>query len=400
MKKRNLAVGIGLAALSAISIVATSVVATSCSEQTTIKQIDTHQLYDIDTESKTYKLHGSTDSSQPLIMDDNGLVYADQNKTDLIAYIPSADNTLTEITIPASVRLISNAYIGKNGTDGQFSGTFKGAFENSNITKISFEEGSQLSSIKSFAFDNAAQLSSIEILSSNGNTIGLPSTLTSIGHKAFRKTKLGISLSLASVIEIGEGAFEGITGTSFAVTGLTSLRILGSEAFKNSTLKSLDLSKVTSLTYLPANCFTGTQIQEVTTQATTEGVRLPSNISDISNAFQGATSLTTVTLDSAIKNISASAFDGCTSLATVNLQSSNITNIPSSAFQGCTSLVTLNLPTVLKTISEDAFKGCTKLSSLSLPAALTSIGNQAFQGCTALSNVSFVATSSSFNSIG
>lgn len=400
MKKRNLAVGIGLAALSAISIVATSVVATSCSEQTTIKQIDTHQLYDIDIENKTYKLHGSTDSSQPLIMDDNGLVYADQNKTDLIAYIPSADNTSTEITIPASVRLISNAYIGKNGTDGQFSGTFKGAFENSNITKISFEEGSQLSSIKSFAFDNAAQLSSIEILSSNGNTIGLPSTLTSIGHKAFRKTKLGISLSLASVIEIGEGAFEGITGTSFAVTGLTSLRILGSEAFKNSTLKSLDLSKVTSLTYLPANCFTGTQIQEVTTQATTKGVRLPSNISDISNAFQGATSLTTVTLDSAIKNISASAFDGCTSLATVNLQSSNITNIPSSAFQGCTSLVTLNLPTVLKTISEDAFKGCTKLSSLSLPAALTSIGNQAFQGCIALSNVSFVATSSSFNSIG
>ena len=58
MKKRNLAVGIGLAALSAISIVATSVVATSCSEQTTIKQIDTHQLYDIDTESKTYKLQG------------------------------------------------------------------------------------------------------------------------------------------------------------------------------------------------------------------------------------------------------------------------------------------------------------------------------------------------------
>lgn len=392
MKKRNLAVGIGLAALSAISIVATSIVATSCSKQVTIKQVDAHQLYDIDTENKTYKLHGSSDSAKPLIMDANGLVYADQNKTDLIAYLPVADESgsmPTEITIPASVRLISNAYTNQNGANEKFVGTFE---NNSTLTKIIFEKGSELQSIKSFAFDNATKLANFEYVDAADTTQpGLPTTLISIGNAAFRKTALGSSIDLNNVVEIGESAFEGVTGIGFNVNLSASLKILGSSAFKNSSLTKLDLS-LTSLTSLPANCFTGSKIKEVSNATTNKGVKLPTSITDISNAFQGATLLETVTLGSAVKNISSFAFDGCTKLNSVNLKISKITNIPASAFQGCTSLVSLTLPDALTTISEDAFKGCTGLQNLTLGNSLTTIGATAFKGCTSLQTLSFPAS--------
>ena len=56
------------------------------------------------------------------------------------------------------------------------------------------------------------------------------------------------------------------------------------------------------------------------------------------------------------------------------------TQIASFAFDGCTTLKTITLPSTLKTVGSFAFQGCTALTSVTLPASLKSIGSYAFNG--------------------
>lgn len=337
MKKRNLALGIGLASLSAVSIVATSIVATSCSEKTvTVNKVLTHQMYDINTTENTFSLHGS-EESQPLIKDESGLVYANPEKTDLIAYLPQPN--ITEVKIPASVEIISNAFV---------DGTYKGAFEKSTLTTINFENGSQLNSIEDRAFANISNLANLVCLGTGDadGVNGLPKTVTSIGSEAFKATNLNLSLDLSNVVTINESAFENVKGTSFALTISNSLKTLGSSAFKGSSLKTLDLSK-TSLTTLSSNLFSGSAVTSVT---------LPNTITNITNAFQNAKSLSSIDLPASMTEIPAFAFQGCISLESIDLSGlKNLITIGNYSFSGCTQLSSVTLPSSVKTIGSFAF---------------------------------------------
>ncbi|MDE5617314.1 MAG: leucine-rich repeat domain-containing protein, partial [Ureaplasma sp.] len=368
MKKRNLALGIGLATLSIVSIAATSIVATSCSgSEKVVNKIEAHKYYDINTTDNTYKLHGSKNEAQPIIKDESGLVYADSEKTDLIAYLPQ-DTSVIELTIPASVKLISNAYV---------DGKYTGAFENSKLTTINFDENSQLQSIEDRAFTNSSLLETLTNKSADGNVSGLPNTLFNIGNESFKGTKLNTALSLPNVVSINESAFEDVKGTNFAINDLNSLQTLGSSAFKNSSLKKLDLSN-TTLATLPSNCFTGSSITEVSL-STSNGVKLPNTIADVSNAFQGCTSLVTLSLPDTISSIVNSAFSGCTRLSSITLPT-NLKEIPTAAFQGCSSLSNIDLSSLgkLTIINSLAFSNCSALTTVKLPTSLEKIGSFAF----------------------
>jgi hypothetical protein len=69
------------------------------------------------------------------------------------------------------------------------------------------------------------------------------------------------------------------------------------------------------------------------------------------------------------------AFDGCTSLVSVSFLP-EATSIGNQAFANCTSLTTVSFPAV-QTIGEVAFMGCTSLATVSFPA-VTSIDGGAF----------------------
>ena len=66
---------------------------------------------------------------------------------------------------------------------------------------------------------------------------------------------------------------------------------------------------------------------------------------------------------------------------------SGITTIGTSAFQGCSSLSSVTFSEGLLTIGGSAFYNCRELPSISLPSTLTSIGSSAFYQCTLLSGV-------------
>ena len=61
--------------------------------------------------------------------------------------------------------------------------------------------------------------------------------------------------------------------------------------------------------------------------------------------------------------------------------------IGNQAFDGCSSLTSLTLPSSVTSIGESAFSGCSGLTSLTLPSSVSSIGESAFSGCSGLSSI-------------
>ena len=77
------------------------------------------------------------------------------------------------------------------------------------------------------------------------------------------------------------------------------------------------------------------------------------------------------------------AFNGTSSIQSVTFTGSPKV-VGQYAFQDCTGLTTMTLPEGLETIEQYAFQNCTGLTSISIPDSLKSIGRGAFDGCTSL----------------
>ena len=129
--------------------------------------------------------------------------------------------------------------------------------------------------------------------------------------------------------------------------------------------------------YINTDAFQGcTSLQSVT---------LPKKLERIySRAFFGCTALSTITIPSSVEEIGQAAFYGCTSLSEVyGLQSSKIKTIGANAFCQCSNLRSINLPNTIEIIGNSAFENATHYStniSLTLPESLKRIGDKAFMG--------------------
>ena len=107
-------------------------------------------------------------------------------------------------------------------------------------------------------------------------------------------------------------------------------------------------------------------------------------------AFCARYALKEIDLSNVIE-IGGSAFNGCTSLTSVTIPES-VTSIGEYAFCGCTSLTSVTIPESVTSIGEYAFCDCTNLTSVTIPESVTSIGSSAFSYCTNLTSVTVNAT--------
>ena len=91
------------------------------------------------------------------------------------------------------------------------------------------------------------------------------------------------------------------------------------------------------------------------------------------------------------------AFNGCTSLTSVTIPSS-IISIGDFSFQGCTNLTNITIPNGISSIGYCAFNSCTSLTSITIPASVNSIGDEVFENCTSLASIMVDGSNSNYSS--
>lgn len=140
-------------------------------------------------------------------------------------------------------------------------------------------------------------------------------------------------------------------------------------------------------------------------------------LKETNNMFSGCTALETIDMSGWVSSYRladvSQMFQGCTSLKNVTMMEPTLNRIArtNSMFEGCTDLVTLSIPWIENSIftAENMFRDCTSLVTLDLStwelynSGLTNAPSNytykgMFKGCTSLVNIS-MPTSGNFNSI-
>lgn len=194
-------------------------------------------------------------------------------------------------------------------------------------------------------------------------SVVLPSTITSIGEKAFNTCEQLVSVNIP----------EGVT-------------ILGTNMFNK--CKSLTtISLPSTLTTIGNNAFKACAF---------ESIVIPANVNSLGlNCFQDCKSLASVTLPAALTELSSNAFSGCSAITTIELPS-GITKLGDGALAG-TGITTIELPAGLTDLGQ-AFADCDKLVSIAIPDGVTSIAGSTFNRCTALESVTLGTGITAINS--
>ena len=212
-------------------------------------------------------------------------------------------------------------------------------------------------------------------------------------------------LLIVDVADLGLSQNTNITAASI----IKAITEKAGTSYNNSSIKVLDLSGCTSLTSIGTEAFQGcSQLTKVTLPESLESIGdrafADSGLTEInlgdctrlerigSGAF-ASSGLTSINLSGCtrLERIDTYAFSNCTSLASINLSGcASLTLIDGVAFAG-SALTEVNLSgcTKLTTISESVFHSCTGLTRVTLPASLTTIGISAFWGCSSLKNIYF-----------
>ena len=308
-----------------------------------------------------------------------------------------------------------------------------------NLKSVSF--GNSVSKIEYNAFAYCRSLSSIELPDTlktieryafedcdSLQTVIIPQNVETIGDGAFQNCNYLSSIYIPeSVTSIGGWVFSGSYNLSYIFYKGSEEQWSAIEmGSSNETLQNTAIeyeTNVTSLTPVVTDKYSyiltsdgrafGFKIIDKTITSFDFNEELPGiEIAEISNyAFQGCTSLASITLPNNVERIGDYAFQGCTSLESVNFNnkvtsigsyafadcqslktinlSGNISSIGSYAFYNCTSLNSVVLGNNVHEIGYNAFYRCSSLESIVIPESVTTVGNGAFQDCSSLKTVTF-----------
>ena len=263
---------------------------------------------------------------------------------------------LTSITIPKSLERC-------------YDGGWGGAFDNSGLNQVNFEEG--ITAIPGYLFADTIAL----------ETIVIPDTVTSIGDGAFRESSaLKNAIISDSVTVIGIQAFYGCKNLS-SVTLSKGLVDLQQQAFGECTkLTSITIPK--SLERSSDGIYGGAfDHSGLATVKFEDGVKMIPNY-----LFADATTLETIVIPDSVTSIGVYSFANCSALKNITIPYS-VTEIGAQAFYKCTSLKTIAIPDSIKTLDDGTFFGCNSLSNIKFPSLITEIGSGMCDGCTSLVTV-------------
>lgn len=253
----------------------------------------------------------------------------------------------------------SGDYKEETGHENGFSG-------NTNITGITFKDGSQITWIGDHAFKECSKLKTIN---------NVPAGLTDINEWCFESTALeSVDLSNTNVTIMKDGVF-----------------------YNNKSLTSIQLPN--KLENFWDNAFNGCKVLN--------NIVMPSTVKGIyNNVFEGCEALSNVKFNDRYTTLGHHVFKNCpldavtfpttltsigeyafekTNLKKVDLSNTHITSLPNGSFYNCQQLNDVKLPIALTDIGERAFYQST-IASITFPSSLQKIDAWAFQ-YTKLTNV-------------
>lgn len=253
-----------------------------------------------------------------------------------------------------------------SGNNKEETGHENGFSGNTNITGITFKDGSRITWIGDHAFKNCSKLKTIN---------NVPAGLTDINEWCFESTALeSVDLSNTNVTIMKDGVF-----------------------YNNKSLTSIQLPN--KLENFWDNAFNGcTALNNIVIPSTVVGI--------YNSVFEGCAALTNVKLNEGCTTLGHHVFKNCpldavtfpttltsigeyafekTNLKKVDLSNTLITSLPNGSFYNCQQLNDVKLPIALTDIGERAFYQST-ITSITFPSSLQKIDAWAFQH-TQLTNV-------------
>ena len=203
------------------------------------------------------------------------------------------------------------------------------------------------------------------------------------------EVKLYFTQSAADGIEIdwGDGSeAETVTETSANIT----------HTYEEAGDYIISLSSIDGATWAPGGVLYNILGKEgggkgYTSPELTEAVLDGAVTSLNSYAFEGCTSLSSITLPETLVTVNSNAFYGCTSLCQISLPD-GVTTLAGSSFYGCTALEKLTVPSGVTVVNSSLCYGCSALRRVVLPEGITAIQTNAFYNCSALEEISIPAT--------
>ncbi len=254
------------------------------------------------------------------------------------------------------------------------------AFQNCvSLTDINFPDG--LEEIRQNAFTNTA-LTDIHLPSSLIRLDTLSFSDISALRSVYLEDGMANDVFRILIIDIMKENLEHISGMEgcwYDIQGTGA-----SESELSAFYGCFNLSSVrfpSNWTYIPAKFLAGFE-------GPLGNVTLGNGITAIgSNAFDGATGITSVTLPDSLVSIGDYAFNGCTGLTSLTLPE-RLKSLGAYALYGCTGLTSLKLPDGLPEdgVGEYAIAGCANLKEVTLPADWTSVPDGLFQGNKSIEN--------------